>query len=101
VIFDHDDARVKQLLANVFDALKPGGTLLLAEPMAETKGFEAMGHAYFGFYLLAMGRGRPRTEAEISGLLRQAGFTGIRLLNSYMPLNAQILQCNKPSTPTA
>jgi len=48
-----------------------------------------------------MGRGRPRTEAEISGLLRQAGFTGIRLLNSYMPLNAQILQCNKPSTPTA
>jgi demethylspheroidene O-methyltransferase len=96
VIFDHDDVRVKQLLANVFDALNPGGTLLLAEPMAETKGFEAMGHAYFGFYLLAMGRGRPRTEAEISDLLSQAGFTGIRLLNSYMPLNAQILQCNKP-----
>jgi demethylspheroidene O-methyltransferase len=55
-----------------------------------------MGHAYFGFYLLAMGRGRPRTEAEISGLLSQAGFTNIKLLNSYMPLNAQILQCNKP-----
>jgi demethylspheroidene O-methyltransferase len=97
VIFDHDDVRVRQLLANVFDALNPGGTLLLAEPMAETKGFEAMGHAYFGFYLLAMGRGRPRTEAEISGLLSQAGFTGIKLLNSYMPLNAQILQCSKPT----
>jgi demethylspheroidene O-methyltransferase len=101
VIFDHDDVRVRQLLANVFDALKPGGTLLLAEPMAETKGFEAMGHAYFGFYLLAMGRGRPRTEAEISGLLSQAGFTGIKLLNSYMPLNAQILQCIKPSSSSA
>ena len=101
VIFDHDDARVKQLLANVFDALNPGGTLLLAEPMAETKGFEAMGHAYFGVYLLAMGRGRPRTEAEIRGFLSDSGFTGIELLNSYMPLNAQILQCNKPSTPTA
>ncbi|MBU3630927.1 methyltransferase [Polynucleobacter sp. AP-Melu-500A-A1] len=100
VIFDHDDVRVKQLLANVFDALNPGGTLLLAEPMAETKGFEAMGHAYFGFYLLAMGRGRPRTEAEIRGLLSEAGFTGIELLNSYMPLNAQILQCNKPGTPS-
>ena len=98
VIFDHDDVRVKQLLANVFDALNPGGTLLLAEPMAETKGFEAMGHAYFGFYLLAMGRGRPRTEAEIRALLSEVGFTGIELLNSYMPLNAQILQCNKPST---
>ena len=98
VIFDHDDVRVRQLLTNVFDALNPGGTLLLAEPMAETKGFEAMGHAYFGFYLLAMGRGRPRTEAEISGLLSQAGFTDIKLLNSYMPLNAQILQCSKPNT---
>jgi demethylspheroidene O-methyltransferase len=98
VIFDHDDARVKQLLANVFDALNPGGTLLLAEPMAETKGFEAMGHAYFGFYLLAMGRGRPRNESEIRGLLSDAGFTGIELLNSYMPLNAQILRCNKPAT---
>ncbi|QWD22844.1 methyltransferase domain-containing protein [Polynucleobacter paneuropaeus] len=97
VIFDHDDVRVRQLLANVFDALNPGGTLLLAEPMAETKGFEAMGHAYFGFYLLAMGRGRPRTEAEIRDLLAEAGFTGIKLLNSYMPLNAQVLQCNKPA----
>lgn len=97
VIFDHDDVRVKQLLTNVFNALNPGGTLLLAEPMAETKGFEAMGHAYFGFYLLAMGRGRPRTEAEIRGLLSEAGFTGIQLLNSYLPLNAQILQCTKPA----
>ena len=97
VIFDHDDVRVRQLLANVFSALNPGGTLLLAEPMAETKGFEAMGHAYFGFYLLAMGRGRPRTEAEIRGLLSEAGFTGIQLLNSYMPLNAQVLQCSKPT----
>jgi demethylspheroidene O-methyltransferase len=97
VIFDHDDVRVRQLLVNVFDALNPGGTLLLAEPMAETKGFEAMGHAYFGFYLLAMGRGRPRTEAEIRGLLSEAGFTGIQLLNSYMPLNAQVLQCSKPT----
>jgi demethylspheroidene O-methyltransferase len=98
VIFDHDDVRVKELLANVFNALNPGGTLLLAEPMAETKGFEAMGHAYFGFYLLAMGRGRPRTEAEIRGLLSDAGFANIQLLNSYMPLNAQILQCNKPNS---
>lgn len=97
VIFDHDDVRVRQLLANVFDALNSGGTLLLAEPMAETKGFEAMGHAYFGFYLLAMGRGRPRTEAEIRGLLSEAGFTDIQLLNSYMPLNAQVLRCSKPT----
>ena len=40
-------------------ALPPGGTLLLAEPMAGTPGAEPVGDAYFGFYLLAMGSGRP------------------------------------------
>ena len=32
---------------------------------------QASGDAYFGFYLLAMGQGRPRTFEEIAGLLRQ------------------------------
>lgn len=95
VIFDHDDERVKQLLANIYASLSPGGSLLVAEPMAQTKGFEPMGDAYFGFYLLAMGRGRPRTEAEITGLLKEAGFSAVKRLNSHIPLNAQILICKK------
>ncbi len=45
------------------DALPPGGTLLIAEPMAGTPGAEAMGDAYFGLYLWAMGSGRPRSAA--------------------------------------
>ena len=48
VIFDHDDLRVKILLRNVFNALEPGASLILAEPMADTPGQEAMGDAYFG-----------------------------------------------------
>jgi hypothetical protein len=47
--------------------------LLLAEPMAGTRGAEPVGEAYFGFYLLAMGRGRPRTMAENLAMLRAAG----------------------------
>jgi demethylspheroidene O-methyltransferase len=96
VIFDHDDHRVRLLLRNVFNALEPGGSLILAEPMAGTPGQEAMGDAYFGFYLLAMGRGRPRTHQEISQLLLNSGFEGIRLLPSAIPLNAQIIYCKKP-----
>jgi demethylspheroidene O-methyltransferase len=64
--------------------------------MAGTPGQEAMGDAYFGFYLLAMGRGRPRTQAEISAMLLAAGFESISLLPSAIPLNAQILHCKKP-----
>ncbi|MCE7526132.1 acetylserotonin O-methyltransferase [Polynucleobacter sp. IMCC 30228] len=99
VIFDHDDTRVKQLLANIYDALIPGGALLLAEPMAGTPGQLKMGDAYFGFYLLAMGRGRPRSQGEIKNLLAEAGFEAIRLLPSAIPLNAQILHCTKPQKP--
>lgn len=96
VIFDHDDARVNALLRNIFNALEPGASLILAEPMANTPGQEAMGDAYFGFYLLAMGRGRPRSQAEISQMLTEAGFEAVRLLPSAIPLNAQILHCKKP-----
>lgn len=91
VVHDHDDARVMTLLRAVHDALLPGGTLLLAEPMAGTRGAEPMGDAYFGFYLLAMGRGQPRTVQQLSNMLAQAGFGGIRLLETRMPLQTRVL----------
>jgi demethylspheroidene O-methyltransferase len=74
VLHDHDDAAALQILRAVRQALPPGGRVLVAEPMAETPGAEAMGDAYFGFYLLAMGQGRPRTPAALGTLLTQAGF---------------------------
>lgn len=91
VIFDHDDERVKILLRSIFRALSPGGKLLIAEPMAETPDHPPMGHAYFGFYLMAMGRGRPRTVEEIGQLALEAGFKRVEILPSDMPINAQVL----------
>lgn len=91
VAFDHPDERVLALLRNVRRALPPGGTLLLAEPMSGVPGVEAMGDAYFGMYLLAMGRGRPRTAAALSALLQAAGFPQVRRLPTRMPLQAGVL----------
>lgn len=91
VAFDHDDGRVLRLMKAAHAALPPGGHLLLAEPMAGVKGLERMGDAYFGFYLLAMGRGRPRTAAEHTRLLMEAGFASVRALPNPMPLNAGVL----------
>ena len=50
-------------------ALPADGVLLLAEPMSGTAGAEPIGDAYFGFYLLAMGSGRPRTAEELRSML--------------------------------
>ena len=91
VLFDHSDARALAILQAARRALPPGGTLLIAEPMAGTPGAEAMGDAYFGFYLLAMGKGRSRTAADLSRLLHAAGFVHARLLRTPMPLQTQVL----------
>lgn len=91
VCFDHPDERVLTLLRNVRRALPPEGTVLLAEPLAGVPGAEAMGDAYFGFYLLAMGRGRPRTAAQLTALLHAAGFDRVRPLATHLPLQAGVL----------
>lgn len=96
VVHDHDDTRVLRLLRAVRQALVPGGTLLLAEPFAETPGAERMGDAYFGMYLLAMGRGEPRSEARLRALLAAAGFVDVRRLPTALPLQASALLAKTP-----
>jgi demethylspheroidene O-methyltransferase len=91
VIHDHDDASAMTILRAVHAALPSGGKLLLAEPMAGTKGAEAMGGAYFGIYLLAMGRGRPRRAEELASMLSAAGFDAVRRVPTRMPLQVQVL----------
>ncbi len=86
VLHDHDDPEALAILRNIRAALPPGGTLLIAEPMAGIRGAEAMADAYFGFYLLAMGSGRARRPQEIREMLEEAGFHDIRPLRTRRPL---------------
>ena len=95
VLHDHDDAPAAELLRNVHAALPSGGRLLIAEPMAGTRGAEPAGDAYFGLYLLAMGSGRPRTPTEIRAMLRDAGFTKSRLLRTAMPLTCRMIVADR------
>lgn len=97
VIHDHDDGPALTLLKRAHEALPPGGALLIAEPMAGTAGAEPMGDAYFGFYLLAMGSGRPRTASELSALARSAGFAEAKPLPTRRPLLVRVLLCRKAS----
>ena len=85
VVHDHDDAKVMTLLRACARALPPYGLLLLAEPMAGTRGAEAVGDVYFGFYLLAMGSGRARTPQRLAEMLRDAGFDRVRQVPTRRP----------------
>lgn len=95
VIHDHDDAPAAAILRAAFRALPERGVLLLAEPMMGTPGAEPVGDAYFGFYLLAMGRGRPRTPSHLQRLLRDAGFASAQLMRTRQPLQSRLIVARK------
>jgi demethylspheroidene O-methyltransferase len=101
ILHDHDDDVAQALLDAIFESLQPGGKLLILEPMAGTRGAEAMGDAYFGFYLWAMGSGRPRPFAEIARMARSAGFARVAPLATPLPIIAQALLATKRSQPDA
>jgi demethylspheroidene O-methyltransferase len=91
ILHDHDDAPAAALLANIRRSLTPGARLLIAEPMARIPGAEAMGEAFFGLYLWAMGSGRARSPAEIAAMCRAAGFAAARPIATAQPVNASII----------
>ena len=91
VAHDHEDEVVAALFERIGAGLAPGGRLLVAEPMAGTRGAEPAGHAYFGLYLLAMGQGRVRTADELRALLRAAGFRKVREAPTHLPIAVRVL----------
>jgi demethylspheroidene O-methyltransferase len=91
VLHDHDDDAALALLRAARRALPADGTLILAEPMSGTRGAEPAGDAYFGFYLLAMKRGRPRPAERIVAMLNQAGFGSVRPIATATPLLVRVL----------
>ena len=91
VVHDHDDDRALAILKAARGVLPTGGVLLLAEPMSDTPGARPVGEAYFGFYLLAMGSGRPRTPDELTAMLREAGFQRARVVATRRPLLTRLI----------
>jgi len=91
ILHDHDDGEVLRILRAVHQALPARGTLVVAEPMSGYRGAEPVGDAYFGFYLLAMGQGRPRTPVEYRDLLSEAGFRSIRTPRPRSPVLTSLL----------
>ena len=47
--------------------------------------------AYFGMYLHAMGRGRPRTAQELQALIAEAGFNRCQSLRTHLPMLTSLL----------
>ncbi len=93
VLHDHPDEVVRLILHKAHAALPPGGTLLVAEPMAQARDAPTahQADAYYHFYLMAMGAGRLRSPQEIASLLTEAGFSAIEQVPNAMPIHGQLV----------
>ena len=91
IALDHDDDTVVRLFQSVRACLPAGGVFAIAEPMRGLPGAETVGDAYFGLYLLAMGRGRARSPVELTTLLQAAGFARVRVARTRRPLLTGLL----------
>ena len=96
ILHDHDDAEAVKLLTRARESLEPGGVVMVAEPMAGVGDSAPVADVYFGFYLLAMGRGRPRPPDEIGRLMNAAGLTRAREVPTALPLATSIVVAEIP-----
>jgi demethylspheroidene O-methyltransferase len=91
VLHDHDDPAAMKILRAARAALPQDGALLIAEPLADTRGGQRAASAYFGFYFLSMSSGRVRTATELAQMLLQAGFAAPRSFPTRLPMNVRVL----------
>ena len=95
VLYDHPRERALAILRAIHQALAPGATLLVAEPMAGLAGAERVGGAYFAFYLLAMRGGEARDASQIAALLQEAGFSAIASVPTRRPLLTSLIRAGR------
>ncbi len=99
VIHDHDDMPVQALLESGFHGAFSRRVSHSRRADGRTPGAEPIGDAYFGFYLMAMGSGRPRRADELKAMLHAAGFASVVERKTRRPLLARVLVAHKRAQP--
>lgn len=97
VLYDHADPTVSALLASVYDALPPGGRIIVSEPMTGNTQPERAGDAYFALYCMAMGTGTARSQGQIAMLMHHAGFNDIHKPRALRPFVTSVVTGVKPA----
>ncbi len=97
VLYDHADDTVLALLRAAFDALPPGGRLIVSEPMTGGQAPQRAGDAYFALYCMAMRTGRARSAAQVEALMQQAGFAQFKAPKPHRPFVTSVVWGVRPS----
>ena len=96
VLYDHADATVEALLAQVYDALPPGGLVIVCVPMCGGARPERAGVVDGAVYSLAMMSGRARSAEEIAAFCAAAGFDSVHTTRAPRPYVTRVVTARKP-----
>ncbi|MCX7605506.1 MAG: methyltransferase, partial [Bryobacteraceae bacterium] len=88
VLHDWDDARCRELLARVHEALPPGGAVLIAEKILDEDRCGPVSATMQSLNMLVCTEGRDRTESEFRALLEGCGFRHVEARRTGAPLDA-------------
>jgi ubiquinone/menaquinone biosynthesis C-methylase UbiE len=95
ILHSEGEARSKKLLAKVFAALAPGGTIAIAEFLVDADRRGPVGSLFFAVNMLInTDEGDTYSFEEISSWLTEAGFTNPRLLPAPGP--SPLILATKP-----
>ncbi|WP_375259616.1 methyltransferase [Citreimonas sp.] len=91
VLYDHEDATVRALLAKIRTVLPAGGRLIVSEPMSGGTRPAPAGDVYFAFYCMAMRTGTVRSQARIAEMLTEAGFAEVETPRPARPFVTSVV----------
>ena len=88
ILHDWDEGKIRRLLARVHEALPPGGALLVGEKIVDDDRAGPRWAQLQSLNMLVCTDGKERTAGEYTVLLREAGFVGVEVRRTSVPLDA-------------
>ena len=95
VLYDHSDDTVRKLLTKVYTALPSGGHLVVSEPMLGDPHPNRFGDTYFAVYTFAMQTGKTRSAKQISDILKEIGFSSVKIHPTKRPFVTTVIEAIK------
>ncbi len=88
ILHDWSEAKVRELVGKIYDALPPGGGLLIAEKLLAPDKTGPLSALMQSLNMLVCTEGKERTLAEYEALLQEAGFGEVQGRQTGQPLDA-------------
>jgi acetylserotonin N-methyltransferase len=101
ILHDWSEEKIALLLGRIYEALPPGGGLLIAERLLHDDGVGPVGANMQSLNMLVVTEGKERSFAEYESILRARGFTDVQSRTTGTALDAILARKPGASAPRA